>query len=135
MRFLKVLLLLALFICGLLFFIQNGQELGLVQDGQNMGKSLTLQLDLYLKELKWQSSAVPLYAVILCTFGVGMLFATLLLLVDRIRLGCSLMGQRRAMRSLEREVERLRSELAKETKLIAAKSAEVKELPQAAASS
>ena len=133
MRFVKVLLLLAVFIIGLLFFAQNGAELGLVQDAQTPGKALTLQFDLYFAGLKWQSAAIPLYIVILCAFGVGMLFATVLLFIDRIRLGCSLMGRKRAVRSLESEIERLRAELAKETKILSAKSAEVKELPRAAA--
>lgn len=129
MRFVKVLLLLAVFLLGLLFFAQNGVELGLVHTaqegaGEGVGKALTLQFDLYFAGLKWQSAAIPLYLVILCSFGVGMLFATLLLLVDRIRLGCSLMGRNRAARSLEKEVKRLQAELAKDVKAIA-KSQEV----------
>ncbi|MDR0339800.1 MAG: LapA family protein [Desulfovibrio sp.] len=118
MRFIKVLLLLVLFIGGLLFFVQNSAELGFVQQAGEGGKTLTLQFDLYFHNLQWKSPAVPLYVVILTSFGVGMLFATLLLFIDRIRLGCSLMGARRANRSLEKEVERLRVQTApKKTEL------------------
>ena len=110
MRFIKVLLLLAVFVLGLLFFAQNSSELGFVQQGAEHSKTLTLQLDLYVKNLKWQSSAVPLYIVILAAFAVGMLFATALLFIDRIRVGCALMSRNRAVRILEKEVERLRAE-------------------------
>ncbi|MDL2216391.1 lipopolysaccharide assembly protein LapA domain-containing protein [Desulfovibrio sp. OttesenSCG-928-M14] len=122
MRFVKVLLLLVLFIFGLLFFVQNSDALA---------TNLRLQFDLYYG-FKWEGQEIPFYFVVLAAFGLGMLFATLLLLIDRIRLGCSLMGRNRAVRSLEKEVERLRGELAKETRLLSAKSTEVKELPQPA---
>jgi uncharacterized integral membrane protein len=69
-----------------------------------------LQLDLYFKNLHWQTAAIPLYIVILAAFAVGMLFATALLLIDRIRVGCALMSRNRAVRMLEKEVDRLRAE-------------------------
>ena len=141
MRFVKVILLLALFVLGLLFFVQNSSELGFVQSipaasadsgaVQVAGKTLTLQFDLYFKDLKWQSAAVPLYIVVLAAFAVGMLFATALLFVDRIRVGCALMSRKRAVRILEKEVERLRAEVAKDTKTLDTKAKEVKELPVA----
>lgn len=122
MRFIKVLLLLVLFIFGLLFFVQNSAALD---------TKLALQFDLYYG-FKWEGQAIPFYFVVLAAFGVGMLFATALLFIDRIRLGCSLMGRTRAVRNLEKEVERLRAQIAKETKIIEAKSTEVKELPHPA---
>jgi hypothetical protein len=112
MRFVKVLLLLAVFVLSLLFFVQNSSELGFVQQGADQAKTLTLQLDLYFKNLHWQTTAVPLYVVILAAFAVGMLFATALLFIDRIRVGLALMGRNRAVRILEKEVERLRAEKA-----------------------
>jgi hypothetical protein len=127
MRFVKVLLLLAVFVLGLLFFAQNSSELGFVQQGAENAKTLTLQLDLYFKNLHWQTAAVPLYIVILAAFAVGMLFATALLLVDRIRVGCALMSRNRAVRILETEVERLRAE--KSGKPAEAKAGAEKELP------
>ena len=129
MRFVKVLLLLAAFVLGLLFFVQNSTELGFVQQHAEHAKTLTLQLDLYFSGLKWQSAAVPLYIVILASFAVGMLFATALLFIDRIRVGCALMSRKRAVRILEKEVERLRSE--KNGKTIDTKAGDVKELPAA----
>lgn len=110
MRFVKALLLLAIFVFGLLFFAQNSSELGFVQQGADSGKTLTLHLDLYFSGMNWQSAAIPLYVVILAAFAVGMLFALALLLVDRIRIGCALMSRNRAVRMLEKEVERLRAE-------------------------
>jgi hypothetical protein len=127
MRFVKVLLLLAVFVLGLLFFVQNSSELGFVQQGAEQAKTLTLHLDLYFSGLKWQSDAIPLYIVILAAFAVGMLFATALLLVDRIRVGCALMSRKRAVRILEKEVERLRAE--KSAKAVESKASEGKELP------
>jgi cell division protein FtsB len=123
MRFVKVLLLLVLFIFGLLFFVQNSAALA---------ENLRLQFDLFYG-FKWEGQEIPFYFVVLAAFGVGMLFATVLLFIDRIRLGCSLMGQKRAVRSLEKEVQRLRAEMAKETKVLSARSTEVRELPQTAA--
>jgi uncharacterized integral membrane protein len=110
MRFVKALLLLVVFVVGLLFLVQNSSELGFVQQGAGPPKSLTLQLDLYFSDLKWQSAAVPLYVVIMGTFTVGMLFAIALLLIDRIRVGCALMSRNRTIRILEKELERLRGE-------------------------
>lgn len=108
MRFIKVLLLLVLFIFGLLFFVQNSETLA---------KPLGLQFDLYYG-FKWTGQEVPFYFVILVAFGVGMFFATALLFIDRIRLGCQLMGRTRALRNLEKEVVRLRGDLAQEAKAL-----------------
>ncbi len=131
MRFIKVLLLLAVFVFGLLFFVQNSMELGFIQQGAGQGKTLTLQFDLYFTGLKWQSAAVPLYIVILLSFAVGMLFATALLLIDRIRIGCALMSRKRTVRILEKEVQRLRAE--KDGKNAAPKAAEPKAIETQAA--
>ena len=119
MRFIKVLLLLVLFIFGLLFFVQNSAALS---------SQLKLQLDLYYG-FKWDGQEIPFYFVVIAAFGIGMLFATALLFVDRIRLGCALLGRKRTVRSLEKEVDRLRTQIAKEAKILEARSTEIKELP------
>jgi hypothetical protein len=123
MRFIKVLLLLVLFIFGLLFFVQNSEALG---------THLKLKLDLYYG-FKWEGMEIPFYFVVLAAFGVGMLFATALLFIDRVRMGCALVGRKRAVRSLEKEVDRLRADKAKEAKIIEAKTTEIKELPRSEA--
>lgn len=123
MRFIKVLLLLVLFIFGLLFFVQNSEALS---------TNLKLQLDLHYG-FKWAGQEVPFYFVVISAFGIGMLFATALLFIDRIRLGCALVGRKRAVRTLEREVDRLRTQVAKEAKIIEAKSTEIRELPSTTA--
>lgn len=121
MRFIKVLLLLVLFIAGLLFFVQNSEVLG---------KEMQLNFNLYYNDISWQSAPRPLYFVVLAAFGVGMLFATLLLFIDRVRLGCTVMSLKRSTRALKQTNERLTEQVSKEAKVLAAKSTEVKELPQ-----
>ncbi|MDR2123667.1 MAG: LapA family protein [Desulfovibrio sp.] len=111
MRFIKVLLLLVIFVAGLIFFVQNSAALG---------TDLQLKFDLYYKGLSWQGQAIPFYFVVLAAFALGMLFAVLMLFVDRLRLGCTLMGSRRAVRTLEKEVNRLRAEMAKEINAVPA---------------
>ncbi|MDL2266361.1 hypothetical protein LJC46_00025 [Desulfovibrio sp. OttesenSCG-928-G15] len=98
MRFIKVLLLLVLFIVGLMFFVQNSGALD---------APLQLQFDMYVNGLKWTTEGVPFYFVVLAAFGVGMLFATILLFFDRIRIGCELLRHKRDVRDLKTEVERL----------------------------
>jgi hypothetical protein len=122
MRFIKVLLLLVIFVTGLIFFVQNSAALG---------TNLQLKFDLFYKDLSWQVQAIPFYFVVLAAFGLGMLFAVLMLFIDRLRLGCTLMGSKRAVRTLEREVNRLRTELAKEVKAVKAVPA-VTEAPETA---
>ncbi len=104
MRFVKVVLLLLMFFFGLLFFVQNGTALS---------TNLKLQFDLYYG-LKWESLEVPFYFVVLIAFAVGMLFATCYLLIDRIRLSCANIGNKRTIRSLEKEVAQLRVDAAKD---------------------
>jgi hypothetical protein len=122
MRFIKVLLLLVIFVAGLIFFVQNSAALG---------TDLQLKFDLYYKGLNWQGQAIPFYFVVLAAFGLGMLFAVLMLFIDRLRLGCALMGSKRSVRTLEKEVSRLRAELAKEAQEIK-EIKEIKEIPVAA---
>lgn len=121
MRFIKVLLLLVLFVFGLLFFVQNSAVLG---------SELKLQFDLYYNDLKWTSDGVPFYFVILAAFAVGMLFATCCLLIDRIRLGCALMSQKRALRNLENALARQGGAQSKDAVVLDATGSQVKELPQ-----
>lgn len=120
MRYIKVLLLLAFFVFGWLFFQQNGATL------EN-----TLFLKLQVSRFAWQADS-PFYLVILASFAVGALFATIYLLIDRVRLSCTLMSRNRTLRAKEKELGRLRAELEKESKIIEAQHAEVKKLPEPA---
>lgn len=122
MRFIKILILLMIFILGLIFFVQNIDALG---------ANLQLKFDLFYG-YKWEGQAVPLYFIVLAAFGLGAVLAVCLLLIDRIRLGCDLLRNKRIVRVLEKEVDRLRNQVAKETKAIE-KSADAKKLPEAAA--
>ncbi|MDR0826499.1 MAG: LapA family protein [Desulfovibrio sp.] len=121
MRFIKVLILLLIFVVGLLFFVQNGEALG---------THLKLKFDLYYGGLSWQGQAIPFYFIVLAAFALGMLFAVLMLFIDRIRLGCALVGSKRAVRVMEKEIDRLRAELAKESKEPAAIAANTEEIKQ-----
>lgn len=119
MRFIKLLLILVLFVLGWMFFIQNTEM---------MQTKVALNFELFTI-FKWQSAEVPYYAVVIVAFGVGMLFSLVSLLVDRIRLSCALMGRKRAERILQRQVEDLKAQVDKNTKIIDARATEVKELP------
>lgn len=122
MRFLKVLLLIVVFAFGLLFFIQNGKSLE---------TPLALTFSLYYGDFTWTGKELPFFVVILAAFVVGGLFATCFLLLDRIRLGCSLVKSKTNLRSAEKEIARLRASMEKEVKPIEAPSQELKqELPQ-----
>ena len=126
MRFLKALLLIAIFTFGLLFFIQNSKALE---------APLALTFSLYYGDLTWTSQALPFFVIVLAAFAVGAVLSALYLLIDRIRLGCSLVGCKSSLRSAEKEAKRLRAALEKETKGKEAKAieAKAKELPQGAA--
>ena len=62
MRFIKVLLLIVVFTCGLLFFIQNSKELE---------TALTLKFSLYYGDLSWTGKPLPFFVIVLAAFVVG----------------------------------------------------------------
>lgn len=120
MRYIKALLLIAFFVFGWLFFQQNGATLE---------NSLFLKLE--VSRFAWQAES-PFYLVILASFAIGALFATVYLLIDRVRLSCTLMSRNRTMRAKEKEIVRLSAELEKASKTVEARHAEAKQLPEAA---
>ncbi|MDL2316691.1 DUF1049 domain-containing protein [Desulfovibrio sp. OttesenSCG-928-A18] len=121
MRFIKVLLLLVIFVFGVLFFVQNSAVLQ---------TEMKLDLDL-VYGYHWTVEKIPFYFVVLAAFALGMLFALGLLLIDRIRLGCALVGKSRSVRLLEKQVHTLQEQVAKEAKIIETRRSEMKELPVA----
>jgi ABC-type microcin C transport system permease subunit YejB len=103
MRFVKVLLLIVLFTCGLLFFIQNSKSLE---------SSITLAFSLYYGDLTWTSKPLPFFVIVLGAFASGVLLSTAYLLIERIRLGCALLKCKSTLRSAEKELARLRQDAA-----------------------
>ena len=97
MRFLKAVLILALFIFGLLFFTQNEEILA---------TPLTLQLDLYVEGYAWSGLSIPFFFVVLLAFAAGALFTILYFFLDKIKTSFDLMARKRKIRSLERELAR-----------------------------
>jgi hypothetical protein len=122
MRFIKVLLLIVLFTCGLLFFIQNSKALE---------TPLTLGFSFYYGDLTWTGKPLPFFVVVLAAFAIGALFSALYLFVDRLRLGCSLVKSKSDLRGKEKEIAKLRIALDKATPLDTQGSEVKKELPEA----
>ena len=124
MRFIKILLLVVVFICGLLFFIQNSKELE---------SAITLKFSLYYGNLTWTGKPLPFFVIVLGAFGVGALLATAYLLFERVRMGCTLLKCKNDLRGRDKELARLRAIVEKDAKTIETHSSELKkELPQAA---
>lgn len=123
MRFLKALLLVAIFTCGLLFFIQNSKALE---------APITLSFSLYYGDLTWTGKPLPYFVIVLAAFVVGALLSAVYLLIERVRLGCSVLRYKNDLRGKEKELVRLRETLEKNSKTIEVQSCDPKkELPQA----
>lgn len=102
MRFIKFLLILVLFLFCLLFFTQNKEAL-------NVG--LPLKMDLFVGGLNWEGQAVPYYFVALGCLAVGMLFASLFFLVDRIKLTYTILEKKHKIARFEGDIKRLNGQL------------------------
>ena len=122
MRFIKVLLLIVIFTCGLLFFIQNSKELE---------TALTLKFSLYYGDLSWTGKPLPFFVIVLAAFVVGAVLSALYLLLDRVRMGCTLLKYKNDLRAKEKEIDRLRVVAEKNAPIEVQSSALKKELPQA----
>ncbi len=124
MRFIKVLLLIVIFTCGLLFFIQNSKALE---------SPITLGFSLYYGDLSWTGKPLPFFVIVLGSFVVGALLASAYLLFERVRIGCTLLKYKNDLRSRDKEIARLRTIAEKDAKTIEIQGPELKkELPQAA---
>ena len=122
MRFIQVLLLIVVFTCGLLFFIQNSKELE---------TALTLKFSLYYGDLSWTGKPLPFFVIVLAAFVVGAVLSALYLLLDRVRMGCNLLKYKNDLRAREKEITRLRAVAEKNAPIEVQSSALKKELPQA----
>jgi uncharacterized integral membrane protein len=98
MRYLKVLVIVLLFFFLLLFLVQNTKTLG-----------TTLQFNLQLFDWKWSSANTPVYILILFAFVAGAIISLLYFLLDKMRSGRELKKHKNQIRTLETELESLRS--------------------------
>lgn len=132
MRLLKIFLMILFFVGSIIFFVQNmatlSQPLALrfdpmptftkVADAPHaeiaaLGQPATTAATPTESFLAWRSDGVPLYIVVLATFVVGVLFSCVFFLIDRIRHTYIIVGKKRRVRALEKEVRRLQADLAK----------------------
>ncbi|MDR3358251.1 MAG: LapA family protein [Desulfovibrio sp.] len=101
MRYLKVLLLVALIFLALIFFFQNQNALS---------QDLVLGLNLFFIPAM-SSIPLPFYFVVITAFFLGALLALSILVWDKAHLSARLLKSRWHIGSLEREVEKLRKRL------------------------
>ncbi len=62
--------------------------------------------------LQWNTSGVPVFFVIICSFILGMLFAACFFLTSRIRMGYAMVGRKREVRQLRKQLEKCKTEKA-----------------------
>ncbi len=100
MRYLKVLLLVALFFVSMVFFFQN-QAL--------LSTEMALNLNLFVIE-PMQSIPLPFYLLVLGAFVLGALIALLALVWDKMHLSAKHMRATWRVRALEKEIVMMRAE-------------------------
>ena len=98
MRYLKVIILVAIFFFSMLFFVQNTELLS---------TSLVLKLDLLGNH--YESQEVPIYLLILMAFVLGAFFALFYFLAEKIKLSQQLRSYKNKVADLEKEVNSLRN--------------------------
>lgn len=98
MRYLKVLILLLIFLASMMFFIQNTQLLE---------QRMSLQFSVFTQT--WRSIPLPFYLLMLIAFGAGSLLTIFAFLSERIRLGSEVKSCRAKNASLEKELNSLRN--------------------------
>ena len=98
MRYLKVIILVAIFFFSMLFFVQNTDLLS---------TSLTLKLDLLGKH--YESQEIPIYLLILIAFVLGAFISLFYFLAEKIKLSQQLRSYKNKVADLEKEVNSLRN--------------------------
>ncbi len=100
MRYIKVLLLVLIFFVSMVFFFQNKEILS---------QEMAFKLHFFFTD-PMKSMALPLYFVMLLAFLVGALVCFLLLIWDKMQLSARHMKANWRLKSLEKEVAKLRAE-------------------------
>ncbi|MFW6054334.1 MAG: LapA family protein, partial [Thermodesulfobacteriota bacterium] len=98
MRYVKVFIVVLLFLFGIIFFMQNTQFV-----------NTTISLQFNLPGIDWSSSPVPVYLFILLAFGIGVLVSLIYLSLDKFRQGRELKWYKARVKSLEQEINSLRT--------------------------
>lgn len=101
MRYIKVLLLAAIFFLALIFFFQNQNALS---------QKMALTLDLFFLP-PMTSIALPFYFLVVSAFFIGALLAISFLAWEKFTTSAKLMKTKWRVGSLEREVEKLRKQI------------------------
>lgn len=98
MRYLKLFVLILVFVTSMLFFVQNNQSL-----------AAAVVLEFNVVVAHFYSLPLPVYILVLAAFLLGALFSLAFLLLDRIRLALELKSLRTRYATLEDEVLSLRT--------------------------
>ncbi len=99
MRYLKVLFIVLIFFVSMVFFFQNQATLS---------TQMVLHLNLFFIE-PMQSISLPFYFLVLAAFLLGALASMLALVWDKVQLSTKFMKANWRVRSLEKEVEKLKA--------------------------
>lgn len=93
MKFIKMLVLLVLFLCGIVFFIQNSIFI-----------TYKIALNFDFLGTKWQSGPIPLYVYLLCSFALGAILTFFYLLAEKLRLSSEVKNLKSRVAQLEQEL-------------------------------
>ncbi len=99
MRFVKFLVLLILFFCGVVFFIQNSIFI-----------TYKIALKFSLFGNQWSTNPIPLYLYLLSAFGLGAILSFLYLVGEKVRLSQELRKYKSQVAKLEEELSSYRGE-------------------------
>ena len=99
MRYIKVLLLVLIFFVSMVFFFQNQQVLS---------QEMVFKLHFFFTK-PLESISLPFYFLLLVAFVIGALVSFLLLIWDKMQLSARHMKANWRLRSLEKELEKLRA--------------------------
>ncbi|MCF8104598.1 MAG: LapA family protein [Desulfohalobiaceae bacterium] len=98
MRYVKVLVVVLLFLFGIIFFMQNTQFI-----------NTTITLQFNFPGIDWSSSPIPIYLFILLAFCIGVLVSLIYFSLDKFRQGRELKWYKTRVKSLEQEINSLRT--------------------------
>ncbi len=93
MKFIKMLFFLIVFLCGIVFFIQNSVFIT---------EKIAIHFDLF--GTKWESAPIPLYVYFLTCFALGAMVSFLYLLAEKLRLGAEVKSLKSQITKLEQQL-------------------------------
>ncbi|GAB6161432.1 hypothetical protein JCM12298_05910 [Desulfothermus naphthae] len=99
MKFIKLLFFLIVFVCGIVFFIQNSVFIT---------EKVALNFDIF--GIKWATNPIPLYVYLLTGFALGAIVSFFYLLGEKLRLSAQVKSLKSRVRELEEELAQLATE-------------------------